>query len=63
MDTIYDTNTKGGIMGMLRKLETITNARGEKHETIPTGGIEYHWTIIGVYTYSRIFCRSPCVDF
>ena len=48
MDTIgYTTNTEEAVVGFFRKLETITNARGEKHETIPSGGVEYHWTIIG----------------
>ena len=41
------TNTREAAMGIIRKLETITNARGERHETIPDGGIEYHWAIIG----------------
>ena len=43
-----EINGREAMMGaVVRKLETITNARGEKHETIPSGGVEYHWTIIG----------------
>ena len=47
-----EINGREAMMGaVVRKLETITNARGEKHATIPTGGIEYHWAIIGMELY------------